>query len=207
MKAEKFAIAIAILTLSLLVLVLIGSSIMALSEFFVVIHELVFANDNSLAYATWGLFFATVGLAIIAFIKLGAAAKQQRIWSTLQTCDRYDTDPTLNRSIELLKEHFDYGRPLRERDFNAAAINLFNYFDAISIGIKHEMYDVNIVDAHLGGIVQKWIEQRFVQAIKGGNDKKAIRFWENYIPNNYEVFCELYDKRWASGNSIREKIT
>ncbi len=206
MNAERIAEIIGYICLSVLILVLISLGDRAPIDFLANTLKLIVSGDNSLAYATWALFIATLVLASIAYMKLGAAAKQQRIWSTLQACDRYDTDLTLNRNIRRLMRHLEYDRPLDDEQFNAAATNLFNYFDAIAIGIKHKMYDEEIVQAHLGNVIRNWIECRFMPAVTGGIDKTAINFWDKNVPHHYEVFCELY-RKWNPSSLFLEEFT
>ena len=47
---------------------------------------------------------ATVLLAWVAWYQLGAIAQNQREWESLKACERYDTDPIIDRVLCVLRD-------------------------------------------------------------------------------------------------------
>jgi hypothetical protein len=94
-----------------------------------------------------------VALVIVAYTQLVSIDANQKKWGTLQACDRYDTDPLIQRAVAALDRG---GNNDRARLY---ATRLLNYFDAIAIGLEQGFYDDKIAYAHIGRIVFRRFDQ------------------------------------------------
>lgn len=110
------------------------------------------------AISTVVLAVGTFGLALVGIGQIRVLAEQQRKWTTLQACDRYDSDPVLNMARDVVCRHVN-GVAQTSLDLNHAALRLLNYFDAIAIGIDQNLYRDELAKDHLGNIVFGKLEQ------------------------------------------------
>ena len=133
---------------------------------------------------------ATIAIALIAYFQLSAWVAtqkaqnlQHRQWATLQTCDRYDSDPIIREALALIRAHKN-GYSLDEQtqesvkysyDLDAAVVSLMNYFDSIAIGLKQNLYVEEIVREHLEGIIRTHIKD-----IKEFSDPEVIKRVEKF---------------------------
>lgn len=137
---------------------------------------------------------ATIAIALIAYFQLSAWVAtqkaqnlQHRQWATLQTCDRYDSDPIIREALSLIRAHkYNYllnGQIKTSKkysyDLDGAVVSLMNYFDSIAIGLRQNLYVEEIVREHLEGIIRAQIED-----IKGFSDteveKRVGRFDKDF---------------------------
>jgi hypothetical protein len=112
--------------------------------------------------AEWVTGAATAGLIGMAGYQLWQQTFQQRQWATLQACDRYDSDAVLTQA-RLLLNALKAGETVQGEDheIEATITTLFNYFDAIAIGLDQKLYVEEIVKKHLeeimfGRLVDLW---------------------------------------------------
>ncbi|HYM31902.1 MAG TPA: hypothetical protein VEU47_11405 [Candidatus Cybelea sp.] len=140
--------------------------------------------------ATWALVLVTAGLIVMAWWQLSDQTLQHRRWATLQACDRYDIDLRLGSSLLLL-------RRLAAEDCSAIPhyrvkmmiTNVFNYFDAIAIGLERGFYVEEIVREHLGAIMQYRREELMA------SKHPAIQEFRQNFERDYTTFNRLM-ARW-----------
>lgn len=100
---------------------------------------------------------AAIAIAVIAWYQIDALRKQQRKWSTLEACNRYDTDPILVEAHRTLRKHVD-GKEIDQEALAESSLTLFNYFDAIFIGVRQKLYIKEIVRDHLWQIIKGHVQ-------------------------------------------------
>lgn len=104
--------------------------------------------------AEWLAAVCGLALVVVAFLQLRLIARQQSKWATLQACNAYDTDPIIQAAVRLISRHVDDPNAVSDSfSLGRAATTLLNFFDAIAIGLKQELYDEKIVVDHLQNII------------------------------------------------------
>jgi hypothetical protein len=105
-------------------------------------------------WAEWTTGIFTAGLIGMAGFQLRRQTIQQRQWATLQACDRYDTDPTLTEARRTLRA-LKAGETLQQEEHDTVSqiTTVFNYFDAIAIGVDQRLYVDRIAESHLKEIM------------------------------------------------------
>jgi hypothetical protein len=92
---------------------------------------------------------------IVAAYQLWALRDEQCGWETLRACERYETDPVLDRVLRRLKRARDSGTLASDpRLFSLDAITVMNYLEGLAIGIKQGFYYEKIVRDHLEPMVR-----------------------------------------------------
>ena len=143
------------------------------------------------AWASVATAIFTLFLALIAMRQLGVIAAQYRKSATLDACNRYDAEALLadyREKIERFIEKPDE-YPLDHIDIEIAWTAIFNYFDAIAIGLKQRLYDNEIAREHIGTILRDWISD-----LVGAKDAASVQFRENFranFPRTSEL-CRLW---------------
>lgn len=110
------------------------------------------------AIGTVVLAIVTLALAMVGISQIRVVARQQRKWTTLQACDRYDSDPIINAAHDVLWKHINVGAQ-SSVELTHAALRLLNYFDAIAIGIDQGLYIDELAHDHIGNIVRLRLEE------------------------------------------------
>jgi hypothetical protein len=141
--------------------------------------------------AEWVTGLATAGLIGMAAWQLYQQTLQQRRWTTLQVCDRYDSDERIREALLILRR-LSAGEqvPQTGHEIAIAVTTLFNYFDAVAIGLEQNLYVGVIVDQHL-----KTIVLRRYHELQNAHHHVLDEFRINF-DQHYESLIRLMDK-WA----------
>jgi hypothetical protein len=101
----------------------------------------------------------TAGLLAFAVYQVLSAKKDAKITRTLAACERYDIDPVLDQITRRLSIAYNNGYLHTNAARYAVDLNsLFNYFEAIAIGVARGHYDANIVRDQFETIMNSHIE-------------------------------------------------
>ena len=136
---------------------------------------------------------AAIAIAVIAWYQIDALRKQQRKWSTLEVCNRYDTDPILVEAHRTLRKHVD-GKEIDQEALAESSLTLLNYFDAIFIGVKQKLYIKEIVKEHLWPIIKG-----HVQWTKESENPELVER-NKMLPESFPNMMEYHDK-WTDGTA------
>lgn len=133
--------------------------------------------DAWVAVGTFLLFFATLGLVMVAAWQINAARVENRKTQTLLACGNYDLNEVIYRCRKTLIEANDRGALMDE----AKALRLdiqtvLNFLDAIAIGISQKLYDEALSREHLQAIVAKQV----AELIDSGALEKTGATRDNY---------------------------
>jgi hypothetical protein len=110
----------------------------------------------------------TAGLLIFAVYQIRSARADAKITRTLAACDRYDTDPILDRVTNRIAEALVDGTlKAFPRDYNVDMESLFNYFESIAIGVSKGLYDKDIVCDQLKSIIIEHVEDIVISGVSG----------------------------------------
>ncbi len=127
----------------------------------------------------------TAGLLAFGAYQLSSLKADAKITRTLAACDRYDTDPVLDRVTNRISNAFDDGSlAANPKDFSADMKGLFNYFESIAIGVSRGLYDKDIVAEMLKPIIIDNVDDLIVSGICG---------WKNPT-EDYEHVMKLYNE-------------
>lgn len=77
-----------------------------------------------IAIGTLLLAFVTFVLALVGIAQIKALRDQQRKWTTLQACDRYDSDAVINQSLDVLQRRVRDKAEPSDDAFHAVRKNL-----------------------------------------------------------------------------------
>jgi hypothetical protein len=120
------------------------------------------------AIAGWVYCCLTAGLLGFAVYQILSAKADAKITRTLAACDRYDTDPVLDRVTNRLANALHDGSLAKNpKDFSVDVLGLLNYFESIAIGISRGLYDKDIVRDMLKPIVIAHVDDLIVSGITG----------------------------------------
>ena len=135
------------------------------------------------AIAGWLYCMLTGGLLTFAVYQVQAVKAEAKITRTLAACDRYDTDPILDRVVNRIADALDDGSlAAKPKDFSVDMKSLFNYFESIAIGVSRGLYDKEIVCDQLKPIIIDHVDDLIVGGLTG---------WEN--PGQYfDHMMKLY---------------
>lgn len=135
---------------------------------------------------------ATMAAVAVAGTQLRNGNKQKRVWSTLQACDRYDSDPTVSEAARVFF-NFCEGRDLTVDvvKLENSTRTLFNYFEAIAIGMYQELYEPEIVYEHLGTIMITRRKQLF-QSQSEIHKKYAENFTDYFA--EFNRICDRFSR-------------
>jgi hypothetical protein len=142
------------------------------------------------ALGTLVLALATAILVWVGVAQIKAAREEAKRNRTLTACDRYDTDPVLNASLQRLARARRASMDKFQGDgltYRPDIATLLNYLDSLAVGIMQELYIEEIVRDHNGPIVRAHVEQYLTD----GNPRI---FGLN--PDNYRPLRDLYEK-WS----------
>jgi hypothetical protein len=139
------------------------------------------------ALAGWVYCGLTAGLLAFAIYQVRAVKEEARITRTLAACDRYDTDPILDRVTGRIAEALDNGTLAKTpKDFSLDMKILFNYFESIAIGVSRNLYDKDIVREQLNPILVDHVNDLIESGISSG-----VSGWEN-VRQEYDHTMKLY---------------
>lgn len=146
--------------------------------------------------ADWFLILATLGIVIVAWRQLKEQTTQQRRWATLQACDRYDIDPRIAGSLRMVRRLKEGEKPaLSEYEIGMRITTVFNYFDAIAIGVRQGLYLPEIVKAHLSEIMFLRLEELCASTHPAA--QKFRDAFETYYSDLIQVLQEWDPKRFG----------
>lgn len=113
-------------------------------------------TDWMTAWATIATAVATFGLVGVAWYQLGAISKNQKEWETLKACERYDSDPILDRVLCVLRDARNSGElfsaPVSKYSLEYRTV--LNYFEGLATGVEQGFYIETIVRDHMSEIIQ-----------------------------------------------------
>jgi hypothetical protein len=140
------------------------------------------------AIAGWIYCGLTGGLLLFAVRQIRSAKTDAKITRTLAACDRYDTDPVLDRVINRLADALDDGSIAKTpKAFSVDMSGLFNYFESIAIGVSRGLYDKDIVSDQLKPIIIDHVDDLILSGLTG---------WKN-PSEDFDHLMKLY-REWKT---------
>ncbi len=113
----------------------------------------------------------TAGLLGFAVYQVRSVKAEAKITRTLAACDRYDTDPVLDRVTNRIATALDDGSlAANPKDFSVDMKGIFNYFESIAIGVSRGLYDRDIVRDQLEPIIIDYVDDLILSGIIGWKD-------------------------------------
>ena len=101
----------------------------------------------------------TVGILWFAGTQIVSARREARINRTLDACNRYDTDPVLDRVTRRLSYALENQKIQPAPDkYRMDIFSIFNYLESIAIGVNRGLYDEAIVRDHMEFIIRDNVE-------------------------------------------------
>ncbi len=94
--------------------------------------------------------------AAIALWQVLSIRKESRKSATLTACERYDTDPVLDRYIRQLSRYRDEAAKTPEK-YRLAISTILNYLDGIAIGVAQGLYIDKLAKDHLEDFVKEYV--------------------------------------------------
>jgi hypothetical protein len=157
------------------------------------------ASEWVTAGGTVALAIVTLSLVVVGAWQISDVRRNQRTWTSLQACDRYDLEPMIVSARDTVRNaerdiadnpeiQFDKSR---QREIAGAARRVLNFFDAIAIGIRQELYLGELVKAHLENIIKGNLED----IIKCGKKIPEIKADLNEFTVSYEDLDRML-KEW-----------
>jgi hypothetical protein len=120
--------------------------------------------------------------------QVGTTKAEAKINRTLAACDRYDTDPVLDRvSNRISKGFHDEDLANNPKDYNLDMLTLFNYLESIAIGVSKGLYDKGLYDKkivtdQLGPIIIGYVDDLILSGVTG---------WDNPA-EDFDHLMKLY---------------
>jgi hypothetical protein len=113
-----------------------------------------------LAFATIGLALATIALAVIAGYQISSIREESRKERTLEACNRYDLNPVIRGATRRLRKAINSGAYKANRgDHKVDVIELFNYLEALAIGIEQGLYIDDLARDHMEDIIKGHMDE------------------------------------------------
>jgi len=139
------------------------------------------------AWASVATAAFTLTLAIIVRRQIGLLATQHRQSATLEACNRYDTEDALRAHREAIERFMEnpIKDPLDHIAVDMAWTAIFNYFDAVAIGLHQKLYDGDIAHDLMADILRDWIDD-----LGAARDATSVEFRVNF-KNNFRRTLEL----------------
>lgn len=141
----------------------------------------------------WGMVSAvgTVLTALVAGYQILQLRRDQKGRETLKACERYDSDPVLDRALCALRDARNAGQ-LKEnaKALSLEATTILNYLDGIVIGVKQGFYNEAVVRDHLEPIMRWHVRELIVEL---GRDM-------DISPDDFSKLLALLDK-WKQGKT------
>ena len=123
-----------------------------------------------IAVWTFALTVVTGVLAWVAWYQIGAARQEAAKNRTILACERYDTDPILDRCCQALARAKDSGDLTgNPRAYRVEIFTILNYLESIAIGVEGKFYEAAIVKSYMEPIFRGYIEEY----IKSGLAQRA----------------------------------
>jgi hypothetical protein len=105
----------------------------------------------------------TAGLLGFALYQVRSAKADAKINRTLTACDRYDTDPVLDKVTRRIADGLDDGSLDKNlKEYKVDLYTLFNYFESIAIGVSKGLYDRDIVCDQLKPIIIDYVDDLII---------------------------------------------
>jgi hypothetical protein len=115
---------------------------------------------------------------------------------TILACERYDTDPVLDRCCQALARAKDSGDlTLNPQTYRVEIFTVLNYLESIAVGVDGKFYVEHIVKSYMEPIFRGYIKQY----IDSGLAKRADTLDDAKEEDYYESVVALC-KRWKSPN-------
>jgi hypothetical protein len=151
------------------------------------------------AIATIALILATLILAWVAYVQIGAAREEAREAHeetrnsrTLTLCVTYDLDPVLDAVCRRLTTAYESGELKSDPNkFRVDLYSLFNFLENLAIGIRSGLYN--------GGIVRDMMEPIFLGYVQDYIES-GIAGWDPPPEGEEEYFHRLRDlcREWKA---------
>ena len=86
--------------------------------------------------------------------------ENERAWSTLKACEKYDTDLVLTNALIKLRDARNVGLLLKNpRDYSLEMTTILNYLEGMIIGIEQGFYKEEIVRDHMEPIIRDHVRE------------------------------------------------
>lgn len=152
--------------------------------------------------------FATISIAFIAYFQLNQISKQieiqgdrERKWNTINTCEKFDTDPSISSHSEAIFTASNNGKDYTSLEsVERNVICYLNYLESIAIGVSQKVYIEDIVYDHFHNIIYKSVKS----LILGENGAIDGKDWVSGNPvvdkESYSSLCSIYEK-WQKNDT------
>jgi hypothetical protein len=112
------------------------------------------------ALATVLMSAATFVLVVVGVYQIISIREEAKRTRTLSACDRYDTDPVIDRSLRnLATARADGSLENTPRLYKSDITTVLNYFDSVAIGIEQGLYIDALARDHIEGILKTHFNQ------------------------------------------------
>jgi hypothetical protein len=129
-----------------------------------------------MAIATALLVAATFFVGGVAWYQISAAREESAKNRTIMACEKYDTDPILDRCCQVLKECKDNGTV--ETNPQACRLEMFsvlNYLEGIAIGVEDGFYVNEIARAYMHPIFKTYIKEYIDSGLADRADPSLVQ--------------------------------
>ena len=132
----------------------------------------------------WATAGATLLLVIVGGRQITAIRNENKMERTLTACNRYESDPIIERSVRTLRLAQTNGDFKKDpKSFEHDVVIILNYFDSIAIGIQQGLYDEKLARDHTDSIVKHYCELYLNLEIANRLDIRPDR--------DYERLCQM----------------
>jgi hypothetical protein len=141
------------------------------------------------AISTAGVFFATVGLILVAWLQTTSIRRDNKLERTLHAWAKYESDPVIAqcaRSLRAARASGDYEKS--PNTYTHDIVIMLNYLDNLAIGIEEGLYEENLAGDHMRSILNFYTKQYL--------NKDTFRIHKELKIEDYSSLNRLRE-RWA----------
>lgn len=145
----------------------------------------------------------TAGLLCFAIYQVLSSKEDAKVNRTLAACDKYDTDPVLDRVTRRLSRSFSDGSlASHPTKYQIDLYSLFNYFESIAIGVSRGHYDTEIVRDQLGSVITGYVDDYILSGITGW-----IKVPSTEIEDDVFIHTMRLHREWKAASDTAERAT
>jgi hypothetical protein len=145
----------------------------------------------------WTVFWGGVqGVALcatacVAWYQLGALRSDQKGWETLRACEKYETDPVLDRALCSIRDARIIGDLIANPKAHSLEVaTVLNYFESLATGVGQGFYVESIIRDHLESVIRDHVAEFLSPPMIAAMNFQGL----------YDKLLELL-KSWTSGET------
>lgn len=132
----------------------------------------------------WATAGATLLLVVVGWRQIVVIRNESKMERTLAACNRYESDPIIERCVRTLRLAQANGDFTRNPDhYQHDVVMILNFLDSIAIGIQQDLYDEKLARDHTESIVLYYQDLYLDPSTAKQLDIKPER--------DYQRLCEL----------------